>query len=192
MNKMEVQLGVSNRHVHLCRKDMDQLFGKDVDLHEMKALKQPGQYASEETITIEGAKGEIGRVRVLGPLRSVSQVEISVTDSFVLGVPALVRDSGDIEGTPGLVLIGPKGRVELDKGVIVAARHLHLHTDEAKAFGVKDKDYVSAETTDQMRPMVYGHVLVRVNDAYSKELHLDIDEANAGLLKSGMMVNVSK
>lgn len=192
MKEMNALLGVSNRHVHLSRQDMDRLFGPGALLHEKKDLKQPGQYASQETVTLEGPKGKIERVRVLGPLRAASQVEISLTDSFALGVKAPVRDSGYLEGSPGLKLVGPKGSTVLDQGVIVAARHIHLHTDEAASFGVKDQDHVSVITDDDMRPMVYGHVLVRVSDAYAREVHLDIDEANAGRLSTGMTVKVIK
>lgn len=192
MKEMQVVLGVSNHHLHLSRKDMDILFGVGEELHNIKDLGQPGQYACDETVTIEGPKGSINRVRVLGPFRSATQVEISVTDSFKLGVPAVVRDSGMHEGTPGLKLIGPKGEVTLTEGVIVAARHVHLHTSEAKEFGVVDKQHVTLTTEDEYRPMVYGNVLVRVSDQYAAELHLDVDEANAGMLKTGMMVKISK
>ncbi len=192
MKEMKVVLGVSNHHLHLSRKDMDVLFGEGAELHNIKDLGQPGQYACDETVTIEGPKGSIERVRVLGPFRSATQVEISVTDSFKLGVPAVVRDSGIHEGTPGLKLIGPKGEVTLTQGVLVAARHVHLHTSEAKEFGVEDKQHVTLTTEDEYRPMVYGNVLVRVSDQYAAELHLDVDEANAGMLKTGMMVTISK
>jgi len=189
---MSVMLGVSNRHIHVSRKDMDVLFGQGEELHNIKDLVQPGQYASEETVTIEGPKGSIAKVRVLGPIRPATQVEISVTDSFTLGVPAMVRDSGDVEGTPGVTIRGPVGTATIHQGVIVAARHVHLHTSEAKDFGVLDKDYVTLVSENAQRPMVYGHVFVRVSEQYSKEVHLDIDEANAGLLTSGMMLTLRK
>lgn len=192
MKEMKVLLGVSNRHLHLSKEDMDVLFGAGSELHNIKDLGQPGQYACEEIVTIEGPKGSIGRVRVLGPFRPVTQVEISITDSFKLGVVPVVRDSGMLDGTSGIKLIGPEGEVNLAQGVIVASRHVHFHTSEAEEFGVTDKQHVTLITEDEDRPMVYGNVLVRVSDNYAAELHLDVDEANAGLLKTGMMLTLRK
>ena len=192
MKVMKVVLGVSNRHLHLAKEDMDVLFGEGAELTNIKDLGQPGQYACEEVVAIEGPKGSFPKVRVLGPFRSATQVEISVSDSFKLGVAPVVRDSGLLDGTPGIKIIGPKGEVTLDQGVIVASRHVHLHTSEAAEFGVKDKDHVTLITEDGDRPMVYGNVLVRVSDNYAAEMHLDTDEANAGLLKTGMMVTLRK
>lgn len=186
---MRVITGVSNRHIHLSQEHADILFGKGYEFRKLKALRQPGQYACEETVTITGPKGSIPNVRVLGPVRPYTQVEISKTDSFVLGVQPPVRDSGDIENTPGLEVIGPKGRVQLEKGVILPFRHLHLHPDDAAELGVKDKDLVAVKTTGQ-RMVILENVLCRVSENYVAEFHIDTDEANASGLKNGDMVQI--
>lgn len=186
---MRVITGVSNRHIHLSQEHADILFGKGYEFRKLKALRQPGQYACEETVTITGPKGSIPNVRVLGPVRPYTQVEISKTDSFVLGVQPPVRDSGDIENTPGLEVIGPKGRVQLEKGVILPFRHLHLHPEDAAELGVKDKDLVAVKTTGQ-RMVILENVLCRVSENYVAEFHIDTDEANASGLKNGDMVQI--
>ena len=174
-----IPIGVSNRHIHLCREDMDILFGKDSELTWKKDMKQPGQYACEETVVIRGPKGEFKKVRVLGPLRPETQVEISTTDSFTLGLKAPIRESGKLENTPGIEIIGPAGTVKKDNGVIVALRHIHMTPEDAKAFGVKDKDVVCVTVGDDIRRATLSNVLVRVSDKYSLEMHIDVDEANA-------------
>lgn len=186
---MRVTVGVSNRHIHLKAEHADVLFGKGYTFTKMKSLRQPDQYACQETVMITGPKGSIPNVRVLGPLRSYTQVEISKTDSFVLGIDAPVRDSGDIENTPGLVVTGPKGSVVLDKGVILPFRHLHLHPDDAEELGVKDKDLVAVKTTGE-RMVILENVLCRVNPNYLLEFHIDTDEANAAGLRNGDLVQV--
>ena len=158
-------IGVSNRHVHLSAEHLSALFGAGHDLTVAKDLSQPGQYAAKETVRIAGPKGAIDNVRVLGPVRKESQVEISATDSFVLGVPAVVRDSGHPEGSPGLKLIGPAGEVSLDRGVIVAARHIHMHPDQAAAWGIHDGQRVRIRV-ESGRPVVFDDVLVRVNPQF--------------------------
>lgn len=188
----KVPLGISNRHVHLSAEHLARLFGEESCLSNIRDLKQPGQFACGELVTLVGEKGSIGKVRVLGPVRPATQVEISVTDSYTLGVSPVVRDSGDLRETPGLRLAGPRGEVEIPEGVIVAARHVHLHTSEAAEFGVEDGDRLVLVTEDPVRPMEYRNVLVRVSDRYSEEVHLDVDEANAGLLKNGMMLRIRK
>lgn len=173
-----VKIGVSNRHVHLNRKAMDVLFGLSSELTRRNNLGQPGQYAAEETVTLRGPKGEIKKVRVLGPLRSETQVEISVGDGYLLGIKAPVRDSGDLNETPGIELIGPNGTLQLEKGVIVAGRHIHMSPAEAAVFGVNDRDTVSVEI-DGPRGAVLKNVLIRVDDNFSLEMHIDVEEANA-------------
>ena len=177
-------VGVSNRHVHLSAEHLAALFGSGFQLNAAKELSQPGQYAAKETLRIAGPKGSINNVRILGPVRSETQVEISATDSFILGVPAVVRDSGHAEGSPGLTLIGPSGEVKLGRGVIVAARHIHLHTDQAAKWKMKDGQRVRIRVESE-RPVVFDDVLVRVSSQYQGEIHLDTDEANAALLKNG-------
>lgn len=186
---MRVTVGVSNRHIHLNAEHAEILFGKGYTFTTMKSLRQPGQYACEETVMITGPKGSIPNVRVLGPLRSYTQVEISKTDSYVLGINAPVRDSGDIENTPGLVVTGPKGSVVLDKGVILPFRHLHLHPDDAEELGVKDKEMVAVKTTGE-RMVILENVLCRVSPDYLLEFHIDTDEANAAGLRNGDSVQI--
>lgn len=188
---VQIPVGVSNRHVHLDRKDMDILFGKGSELTKIKDLGQPGQYAAEEVVVIKGPKGQIGKVRVLGPLRPESQIEISLTDSFVLGVKPPVRESGKLDGTPGIELIGPCGSVVKDNGVIAALRHIHMTPEIANVLGVKDKDIVNVEIGGE-RGALLRNVLLRVSDKYALEMHVDVDEANALGLKNNDHVRIVK
>ncbi len=184
-----VTIGISNRHIHLTREHVEILFGQGHELTPLKELKQPGQYAAEETVTIVGPKGAIKGVRVLGPVRSESQVEISQTDAYKLGVKPPLRDSGHVEDTPGIEVLGSTGRVSLARGVILAARHIHMHTSDAAALGLKDKDRVRVAVPGE-RGLVFENVLIRVSPEYSLEMHVDTDEANACLLKNGQQVEV--
>jgi propanediol utilization protein len=179
-----VPIGVSNRHVHLSATHLAALFGSSHSLTVAKELSQPGQFAAKETIRLAGPKGVIDNVRVLGPVRRETQVEISATDSFGLGITPVVRDSGQHEGSVGLRLLGPAGEVVLDRGVIVAARHIHMHPDQANSWRLFDGQRVRVRI-DSERPIVFDDVLVRVNSEFQGELHLDTDEANAALVKSG-------
>ncbi|MFN8260440.1 MAG: acetate/propionate family kinase [Chitinophagales bacterium] len=181
----KIPIAISARHVHLTRETVDVLFGKDYELTEYKPLSQPGQYAANETVTIVGKKNKIENVRILGPLRPKDQVEISKTDEFFLGVDAPVRESGNVSGTPGITLQGPKGSVTLKEGVIVAWRHIHMHPADAELFGVKDKDVVSVDVDDEDRPLTFKNVLIRVSDKFKLEMHIDTDEGNAAEIKSG-------
>ena len=179
-----VPIGVSNRHIHLDRADMDILFGQDSELTFKKELGQPGQYACEETVTLHGPKGELGRVRVLGPLRSESQMEVSVTDGFALGVRPPIRESGKLAGTPGVTIVGPKGTIEKDAGTIAALRHIHLDPETAQRIGVKDKQMVKVEIRG-LRGGILHNVLIRVSEQFAPEMHIDVDEANAMGVKNG-------
>lgn len=179
-----VPIGVSNRHIHLDRNDMDILFGRDSELTFKKELGQPGQYACEETVTLHGPKGELSRVRVLGPLRSESQVEVSVTDGFALGVRPPIRESGRLEGTPGVTIVGPKGTIEKDTGTIAALRHIHLTPEDARRMGVRDKQMVKVEIGG-LRGGIFHNVLIRVSEQFAPEMHIDVDEANAFGVKNG-------
>lgn len=191
MSKMMLPVAISNRHVHLSQADLEVLFGSGFELTPMKDLSQPGQFAANEQVDLVGPKRTISGVRILGPARKTSQVEISVTDAFTLGISPVVKNSGDLEGTPGLKLVGPAGEVVLDKGSIVAARHIHMHPTDAEKFGVKDKDVVSVRT-EGPRPVVFDNVLVRVNPEYSLEMHVDMDEGNAAFVKNGTLVELVK
>ncbi|MFW6237823.1 MAG: phosphate propanoyltransferase [Halanaerobiales bacterium] len=176
--------GVSNRHLHLSRSHLENLFGTNYELGSLKGLSQPGQFAAEETVTLKGPKGKLEKVRVLGPVREETQVEISITDSYKLGVEPVIRKSGNLEGTPGVKLYGPRGKVELSKGVIVAARHLHLSGETAKIFGLQDGDRIEVEKKG-VRPIIFRDVIVRVSPDYFLEFHIDTDEANAANIKNG-------
>ena len=179
-----IPIGVSNRHIHLSQPHLNKLFGSGYALTIAKDLSQPGQYAAKETVRLIGPKGSIENVRVLGPVRQETQVEISTTDSFALGVHAVVRDSGHTAGSPGLRLSGPAGEVPLNEGVIVAARHIHLHPEQAAPWGIRDGQRVKVKVESE-RPVIFNDVLVRVNAQFQGELHLDTDEANAAMVKTG-------
>lgn len=185
----EIPLGVSNRHVHLSPEDVEKLFGAGHQLTPMRDLSQPGQFACQETVTIVGPKGSIHGVRVLGPARGATQVEISRTDGFALGVHAPVRMSGDIEGTPGMVLVTSKGTVVLDKGAIVAKSHVHMSPEDAEQFQVQDGDKLILETQTD-RPIIFPDVVVRVNPRFALDFHVDTDEGNAANLKTGDRVKM--
>jgi putative phosphotransacetylase len=173
----KIVVETSARHIHVLREDLDKLFGKDYQLTIKKNLSQPGQYASEERVTLTGPKGEL-KMSILGPQRNATQVEVSYTDARTLGLNPPVRESGDIEGTPGVKVTGPAGSVELTKGVIVAKRHIHLTPDAAKEMGVKDKQLVGVRVGGE-RGVVFEQTVVRVSDKFAPAMHIDTDEANA-------------
>jgi acetate kinase len=171
--------------VHLDRETMDALFGVGSELTPYKPLSQTGQFASEEKVAVVGPRGRIDGVRVLGPLRKRSQVEVSRTDEFRLGVDAPVRHSGHVEGSAPVALEGPRGTVRLDEGLICAWRHIHMSPDDAKAFGVEDGDEVEVAVTGGPRDLIFGDVSVRVHPSFRLEMHIDTDEANAAELSEG-------
>lgn len=179
-----VPVGVSARHIHLSKEHIAILFGEGYELTPMKSLSQPGQYAAEEIVTIEGPKGIMNKVRILGPARGNTQIEISKTDSFQLGIYPPVRESGNIAGTPGMKVKGPKGEVDLTEGVIVAARHIHFHTDEANAWGIANKQTLKVQLNGE-RPLIFTDVIARVSEHYALDMHIDTDEANAAGVKTG-------
>jgi putative phosphotransacetylase len=183
---IRVPIGFSNRHVHLSREDFETLFGSGCAPTPVKDLSQPGQFACRETVSLAGPGGVIESVRILGPFRKSTQVEISITDSFALGIspPPPVRDSGDHEGTPGIVLLGPCGALNLKKGVIVARRHIHMTPEEADKYGLKDRQSVRVGV-ESGRPLVFEEVLVRVSPDYALDMHVDLDEANAAGIQPG-------
>lgn len=187
--KTKLPIAMSNRHIHLSPEHLETLFGAGYELTKFKDLSQPGQFAANEKVDIVGPKGTLKGVRVLGPCRGKTQIEISRTDSFVLGIYPPVRDSGDIKGTPGAKIIGPKGEIEIEEGVIIAARHIHMHPDDAKEFGVKDKDRVRVKVEGE-RGLIFDNVLVRVRDDFALEMHVDIDEGNAAGINNGDLVEI--
>ena len=189
--KTQLPIALSNRHIHLSQKDLDILFGEGYELTKFKDLSQPGQFACEEKVDVVGPKKTIKGVRILGPVRPETQFEISVADAFTLGVDSVIRNSGDIDNTPGAKLVGPKGEVELDKGLIVAARHIHMHTSDGEDFGVADKDLVSVKVNGP-RGLVFDNVLVRVHPTYALEMHVDVEEGNAAGIKNGDLVELIK
>ena len=182
---LTIPVAVSARHIHLTGAAVEALFGPGRSLTPYKPLSQPGQFACEEKLTIIGPKRSIEGVRVLGPTRTKSQVEISRTDEFWLGVDAPVRGSGDVRNSPGITLEGPAGRLTLREGLICAWRHIHMTPADAEAFGVKDRDVVEVAVDTDGRDLIFGDVLVRVSPRYALELHIDTDEANAADLARG-------
>ena len=185
----QVPVGISVRHIHLSRADVDRLFGRNYQLTPKKKLSQPGQYACEECLDVIGPKGELKKVRILGPERKATQIELAQTDCRNIGVTAPVRSSGHTAGTPGITLRGPLGEITVPEGVIIADRHLHMSEGEAAAFGLKDGDHVRIQV-DGVKPGVLGNVLVRAGKGHSLDLHIDTDDGNAFLLRQGQLVTV--
>lgn len=173
-----VPVGISNRHIHLSQADLDQLFGAGYQLTPMKELSQTGQFACKETVTICGPKGAIEKVRVLGPVRKETQIEIVAGDCFKLGVKAPAKLSGDLAGTPGITVVGPKGSVQTAQGLIVAQRHIHMAPADAQAYGVQDGQIVKIRVGG-LRGGIYDNVAIRVTTSSKLECHLDTEEANA-------------
>ena len=187
--KLFVPIGVSNRHVHLSQEDLEALFGAGYQLTPIKPLSQPDQFASQETVTVVGPKGKIEKMRVLGPLRPQTQIEISITDSFALGIKPSILMSGKLADTPGAKIIGPAGEVDVKEGVMVAARHMHISKREAEAYGLKDGQTVGLKVPGE-RALVFENVLVRSGDGHELEVHLDVDEANAAKLKNNDILEI--
>lgn len=182
--KLAITVNVSARHVHLSREHLEILFGKNHDLTPIRDLMQPGEFAAKETVMVIGPKGVIQNVRVLGPVRNKTQVEISKTDGYTLGIDAPVRQSGNTEDTPGCVLVGPMGAVRLEEGVICALRHIHMPEDIAREWNISNNQFVKVETCGKRR-VIFDKVLVRVSPKFVLEMHVDTDEANAAGIKNG-------
>lgn len=182
VKRLFVELEASGRHVHVTKEQALALFGHP--LTPKRPLSQPGQYLAEERVTVIGPKGEFANVAVLGPERKEAQVEISLTDGRTLGIDPPVRLSGDVAGSPGAVLVGPRGRVELTQGVVAAKRHIHLTPEDAARFGVRDKQVVKLQALTD-RPLTFSDVAVRVSPEFASFAHLDYDEANACGFRKG-------
>ena len=178
MDEMKIPISTSVRHIHLSRAHVEGLFGQGHQLTPRSDLSQPGQFACEETLTLVGPKGSVEKVRVLGPERTETQIEVSRTDEFALGIDAPIRGSGNVAGSPGIMLRGPAGDLQLDQGVIQAKRHIHMTPEDAERFGVADRDWVMVRVSGE-RGLLFDDVLVRVSPKYRLDMHLDTDEANA-------------
>jgi len=177
-NPIKIIIETSARHVHISKTDFETIFGKGTELTMFRQLSQPHSFAANEVVTLKTVKDELKNVRILGPLQKRTQVEISKTDAYYLGIPALVRESGNLDGTPGLTIIGPKGEVEIRSGVILAHRHIHASPDDAKKYGVKHGQMVSVKFNGP-RGVSFYNVLVRVDKKFTWRMQIDTDEANA-------------
>ncbi|MEK5430775.1 phosphate propanoyltransferase [Lysinibacillus sp. FSL R7-0073] len=185
----KIPIGVSARHVHLAQAEVEQLFGENYQLTPKFELSQPGQFAAEETVVIAGQKGSIERVRILGPARSLSQVEVSWTDAMKLGIKPPLRISGDIQGSSPVTLIGPKGSAVLNEGLIIAQAHIHMSPEDSAKFNVVDGQSVQIKV-EGIRPIILSNVVIRVSERYRLEMHIDTDEANAGLIQQGTLAEI--
>lgn len=180
-----VPVGVSNRHIHLSQRDLETLFGKGYELTKLRDVNQPGQFAAEERVDIKNGDRILKNVRILGPVRSTTQLEISKTDSRTLRLNPPIRQSGDLKGSESVEIIGPKGKVTLKEGVILASRHIHMPEEIAKKFKIKDGEKYFVETTNGERDLIFKDVVIRVSENYALEFHIDTDEANAADLDNG-------
>lgn len=184
-----IPVGISNRHVHLAQQDVEALFGKGYTLTPLKPLRQPGQFAAEECVTIVGPKGSLKNVRVLGPTRPVTQLEVSRADCFTLGISAPVRESGQLEKAGDALLVGPKGHVDLHSQVICAWRHIHMSPQDARRLNVVNGQKVSVRSAGE-RQLTFDEVVVRVREDFALEFHIDTEEANAAGLRNGAQVTL--
>ncbi len=188
----EILIETSARHVHVTKETLEVLFGKGAELTKKKDLSRPGQYASEQRVTVVGPKKELANVSILGPCRNADQVELSATDARSIGLDIAIRESGDIAGTPGCTLKGPEGEVIIKEGVIVAKRHIHLTPETADKLGVKNKDIVWVKCNTNGRTAVLGDVVVRVSESFADAMHIDTDESNAISATPGLMGEIVK
>ena len=187
----KVLVETSARHVHLTEEAIAALFGADAKLTPTKDLSQPGQFACAERVDVVGPKNTIKNIIILGPARPECQIEVSLTDARVLGVPGMIRESGDVAGTPGCKLVGPAGEYDLAEGVLVAKRHIHMTPEDAAAFGVADKEVVKVRVESE-RSAELDDVIVRVSPKYALAMHIDTDESNAGAIAPGTMGEIIK
>ncbi len=179
MEQLNVIIEGSARHVHVTKEHLAKLFGEGYELHNKRELSQPGQYLTEEKVRLEGPRGGIDRVSILGPERAATQVEVSFTDARVLGLTPPVRESGDLAGSSPIKIIGPAGEIELEEGCIVAKRHIHITPEDAEKYGLKEKEIVQVKVEGE-RALVFDEVVVRVSPKFRTRMHIDFDEGNAG------------
>lgn len=190
-SKKPIPVGVSNRHIHLSQEDWDTIFGRGVQPRKFRSVKQPGFYACYEVVALEGPKGRIENVRLIAPHRPGTQVEVSRTDAAALGAAPPVRDSGKLDGSASVKIVGPKGTLAVPQGLILARRHIHFAPKEAEEFAIKDGDVVRVRAgIGGARELVFEQVLCRISDKFALEFHLDTDEANASLVKTGDAVYI--
>ena len=185
--KKEVLVETSARHVHVSREALDILFGEGYELTKKKDLSQPGQFSCEERVAVVGSKSSFPAVSILGPIRPATQVELSLTDARSIGVTAPVRESGDIEGSGSCKLVGPKGELEIECGVIAAKRHIHATPEDAEKYGLEDKQIVSVKIDSNGRKLIFDDVVVRVSPKFALAMHIDTDESNAAADTPGLM-----
>lgn len=188
----KILIETSARHIHVTQEALEALFGTGAALTKKKDLSQPGQFACEERVTIVGPKKELANVSILGPVRPATQVELSATDARSIGIPIVIRESGDIAGTPGCKIIGPAGEIEIAEGVIVAKRHVHLTPETAEKLGVKNKDIVWVKAETDGRTALLGDVVIRVSDQFADAMHIDTDESNAIAATPNLMGEIIK
>ncbi|MCC0645176.1 MULTISPECIES: ethanolamine utilization phosphate acetyltransferase EutD [unclassified Clostridioides] len=186
-----IEVEASGRHVHLSEEDVEKLFGKGYTLTKLKDLSQPGQYACKERVTIIGPKSTLKNVVVLGPCRKETQVEISLTDGSILGLKPPIKQSGDLENTLGIKIATEKREIELQKGLMVAKRHIHMSIEDAKKFNVVDNEIVEVKVFGK-RPLIFDDVVVRVSDKFKTYMHIDYDEANACAFSKGSIAKIIK
>lgn len=182
---------VSARHIHVSQEDLEVLFGKGHQLTPKKELSQPGQFAAEEKVTVVGPRGEL-KMTILGPVRKESQIEVSFTEARTLGVTAPLRESGDIAGSAAIKLVGPEGEIELQQGVIVAKRHIHMLPSDAENLGVTNGQIVNVKINTEGRSLVFGDTVVRVREDFALAMHIDTDEANAAAISGSVQGEIVK
>ena len=188
----KILIETSARHVHVTKEHLDILFGEGYELTHKKDLSQPGQFACEERVQVIGPKSSFPAVSILGPVRPETQVELSAGDARAIGVKAPIRESGDLKGSAGCKIVGPKGEVELEDGVIIAKRHIHATPEDAEKYGLEDKQIVSVKVDTPERSLIFGDVVVRVSESYALAMHIDTDESNAVLAGPGAMGEIVK
>ncbi|MGD8189841.1 ethanolamine utilization phosphate acetyltransferase EutD [Brevibacillus ginsengisoli] len=187
-----IEVEASGRHVHLSQEDLETLFGAGYELTPSQELSQPGQFACKERVVLIGSKGVLQNVVVLGPVRKQTQVELSLTDAVALGIPGVIKESGDLDGTPGITIASAKAAVKIDQGAIVAKRHIHINPEDAAKFGVADKELVQVKVHGK-RPLIFDDVVIRVSPKYRTYMHIDYDEANAcGFKKNETFAQIVK
>lgn len=188
---MKIKVGISNRHVHLKQVDLEALFGQGFNLEKKQDLVQKGEFASTSMVTIKGPKGQINNVRVLGPIRSYSQVEVSRTDTYILGLNPPVRNSGELVGSSPITIVGPNGQVDLKEGCIIANRHIHLTKEDRLNLGLVNIDKVKIKINNE-KGGILDNVYLKESEKFRLECHLDTDDGNANLLKTGDLVEIVK